>query len=135
MSNTSRTGFAHTQTVLFEETIARLFGGEHPQVEEAITDGELKAFLASRIEQVQKKNSAVRKPTPQQVQNEAFAADILAWMEQGKEYSLADIHKGVPSVVASGISPNRVVGCLTKLKNTGKLSYRTEKGKSYYALA
>lgn len=98
-------------------------------------DESLIEFIDGRIAQLDKKNAAPRKPTAQQIQNEAFRADILEWMEPNTVYSLADVHKGVPSIVASGISPSRVTACLTRLYNDGQLNRTEEKGKHYYSLA
>lgn len=135
MATNTRNGFSHTQTVLYQAILAKLNGTEMPETETPITDAELNEFINSRIEQVAKKNSAERKPTTKQIQNDAFAQDIAEWMEQGKTYSISDIHKGVPSILASGISPSRVVACLTKLKASGTVKQETVKGKSYYTLA
>ena len=98
-------------------------------------DESLVEFIDGRIAQLDKKNAAPRKPTAQQIQNEAFRADILEWMEPDRVYTLAEVHKGVPSIVASGISPSRVTACLTRLYNDGKLDRAEVKGKNYYSLA
>ena len=82
-------------------------------------DNELVEFIESRIAQLDKKNSAERKPTAKQTENAGFKSDIVAWMESGVSYALADIHKGVPSIVAAGISPNRVTAMMTQLVNDG----------------
>ena len=100
-----------------------------------IGNEEMVAFFEARLAQVEKKNSAPRKATPHQLENEAFCEDILAWMEPNGEYQLADIHKGVPSIVAAGISSSRVSACLTKLKNAGSLTAEKVKGKNVYRLA
>ena len=94
-----------------------------------------KAFILHEIELLDKKNSAERKPTAKQVENEGFKADILGFMENGKTYAVADLVKGVPSVVASGISANRVTALLTQLKGEGKVIRSEEKGKAFYSLA
>lgn len=103
---------------------------------ESINDAEMVEFFDGRLAQVEKKNStATRKPTAQQLQNEAFRADILEWMEPETAYSVAEIHKGVPSIVASGISASRVTACVTRLYNDGKLTREAIKGKNFYTLA
>jgi hypothetical protein len=101
---------------------------------ESINDAEMVEFFDGRIAQLDKKATAVRKPTAQQIQNEAFRADILEWMEPETVYSLSEIHKGVPSIVASGISASRVTACVTRLFNDGLITRETVKGKNYYSL-
>ena len=96
---------------------------------------DLVEFIDGRIAQTVKKNSTVRKPTPKQVENEGYKADITAWMEADTAYTAADVLKGVPSVVASGMSVHRVSALLTQLVNEGAVLKSTEKQKSYYTLA
>ena len=92
-------------------------------------------FLQHEIELLDKKNSAERKPTPKQVENAGFKADILAWMESGVQYAVADIVKGVPSIEAAGLSANRVTAMMTQLVNDGSVIRSTDKRKSVYTLA
>ena len=91
--------------------------------------------LNAMLTALDKKNSAERKPTAKQVENEGFKSDILAWMEPDATYVSADIVKGVPSVVAAGLSANRVTAMLTQLVNSGALIRETDKRKSVYRLA
>jgi DNA-binding transcriptional ArsR family regulator len=92
-------------------------------------------FFDGRIALTEKKNATERKPTPKQVENEGFKADILAWMEKGVEYAVADIAKGVPSLDASGVKSQRVTALLTQLKDAGLVTRTEVKGKAFYALA
>ena len=92
-------------------------------------------FFEKRIALTEKKNSAERKPTPKQIENEGFKADILAWMESEKDYSVAEIAKGVPSFDAAGVKPQRVTALLTQLKDAGKVVRTEIKGKAFYRLA
>ena len=92
-------------------------------------------FLRHEIELLDKKNSAERKPTPKQVENTGFKADILEWMENGAQYAVADIVKGVPSIVEAGLSANRVTAMMTQLVNDGSVVRSTDKRKSVYTLA
>ena len=98
-------------------------------------NSDLVAFIEHEIELLDKKNSAERKPTAKQTENAGFKADILAWLESGKLYTVADVVKGVPSVVAAGISANRVTAMMTQLVADGSVVKTTEKRKSYYSLA
>ena len=96
---------------------------------------DLVEFVDGRVAQLDKKNSAERKPTAKQVENAGFKADIVAFMEPNTQYLSADITKGVPSIVAAGISANRVTAMLTQLVNDGTLVRTEDKRKNYYSLA
>ena len=98
-------------------------------------DAELVEFINHEIELLDKKNTAERKPTAKQVENAGFKADILAWMEPDTKYLSADVAKGVPSIIAAGISANRVTAMLTQLVNDGAVIRTEDKRKSYYSLA
>ena len=126
MTNTSITR-KPTQRDNYNEIRQILVDGGYPD--------HLIEFVDGRIAQLDKKNSAERKPTAKQVENESFKADILDWMEPSTLYLSADIHKGVPSIVAAGISANRVTAMLTQLVNSGAVIRETDKRKSVYRLA
>ena len=96
---------------------------------------ELAEFIDGRIAQTVKKNSTERKPTAKQIENEGYKADILAWMDCGVTYAAGDVLKGVPSVVASGMSINRVSALLTQLCEAGAIVKTVDKRKNYYTLA
>lgn len=96
---------------------------------------ELAEFIDGRIAQTIKKNSAERKPTAKQIENEGFKGDIVAWMDVDTVYSAGDVLKGVPSIVASGMSINRVSALLTQLVDNGSLTKSVDKRKTFYALA
>ena len=96
---------------------------------------DLVEFVDGRVAQLDKKNSAERKPTAKQVENAGFKADILAYMEPDTQYLSADLAKSVPSIVAAGISGNRVTAMLTQLVNDGTLVRTEDKRKNYYSLA
>lgn len=98
-------------------------------------NADLVAFINHEVELLDKKNSAERKPTPKQTENAGFKADILAWMEPNTQYLSADITKGVPSIVAAGISGNRVTAMLTQLVNDGAIIRTEDKRKNFYSLA
>ena len=96
---------------------------------------DLVEFVDGRVAQLDKKNSAERKPTAKQTENAGFKADILAWMENGESYVSADIVKGVPSIVEAGLSAQRVSAMLTQLVNDGAIVKTVDKRKSVYTLA
>ena len=96
---------------------------------------DLVEFVDGRVAQLDKKNSAERKPTAKQVENAGFKADIVAYMEQGVQYTSADIAKSVPALVEAGVSANRVTAMLTQLVNDGAIVRTVDKRKSFYSLA
>lgn len=98
-------------------------------------NADLVAFIEHEIELLDKKNSAERKPTAKQTENAGFKSDILGWMENGQLYTVADIVKGVPSIVAAGISANRVTAMVTQLVGDGSIVKTVDKRKSFYSLA
>ena len=104
-------------------------------IEAVQNDPALVEFIEHEIALLDKKNSAERKPTPKQIENEGFKNDILVWMESGVDYTAADILKGVPSIIASGMSVNRVTPMLTQLVDDGALVRTENKRKNYYSLA
>jgi len=111
----------------------------YAEIRQILVDGgypdHLIEFIDGRVAQLDKKNSAERKPTPKQTENAGFKADILAWMEHGESYVSADIVKGVPSIVAAGLSAQRVSAMLTQLVNDGAIVKTVDKRKSVYTLA
>lgn len=102
---------------------------------ESVGDTQMVEFFDARLVQVEKKNSAERKPTAKQVENSLFKTDILNFMESGKEYTSADITKGVPSIVAAGITASRVAAMMGQLFKDGSLNRTEVKGKFVYTLA
>ncbi len=96
---------------------------------------DLVEFIDGRSAQTIKKNSTERKPTPKQLENEAFKNDIVDFMTSGTLYSAGDILKGVPSVVASGMSINRVSALMTQLADSGAVTKTVDKRKNFYSLA
>ena len=98
-------------------------------------NADLVDFINHEIELLDKKNTAERKPTAKQIENAGFKSDILAWMEPATQYAAADVVKGVPSIVAAGLSANRVTAMLTQLVNDGSLVRTEDKRKNFYSLA
>jgi negative regulator of sigma E activity len=98
-------------------------------------NADLVAFIEHEVELLDKKNTAERKPTAKQVENAGFKSDILAWTEPATQYAAADVVKGVPSIVAAGLSANRVTAMLTQLVNDGSLVRTEDKRKNFYSLA
>ena len=107
-------------------------------IKEILLDGgymDLADFVDGRIALLDKHAKAERKPTAKQIENEGFKTDILNWMEPDVAYTAGDVLKGVPSIVAAGMSINRVSALMTQLKDAGAVSVTVEKRKNLYTLA
>ena len=104
-------------------------------INEVASNPQLVEFIEHELALLDKKNSAERKPTPKQVENAAYRADILAYMERGVQYTAGDLAKQVPSLVENDLSVNRVTPMLTALVADGSVVKTVEKRKSYYSLA
>ena len=96
---------------------------------------DLVEFVDGRIAQIDKKNSAERKPTAKQTENAGFKSDILAALEPGTLYTAADVAKTVPSIVAAGLTVQRVSAMLSQLVTAGALVRTEDKRKNFYSLA
>ena len=106
-------------------------------IKEILLDGghmDLADFVDGRIALLDKHAKAERKPTTKQIENEGFKTDILNWMEPDVAYTAGDVLKGVPSIVAAGMSINRVSALMTQLKDAGAVSVAVEKRKNLYTL-
>lgn len=60
------------------------------------SDPELVAFIKHEIELLDKKNSADKKPTANQIANQGIQAAILNGMAEGKMYTITDLIKSIP---------------------------------------
>ena len=103
--------------------------GAYPDADDLMT------FIEHEIELLDKKNTAERKPTAKQVANEGYKQNILDWMEPDHLYLAAEIVKGVPEIVADGVTAGTVTALLTQLYKAGSLTRTEDKRKNYYALA
>ena len=92
-------------------------------------------FVDGRLAQLDKKNSAERKPTAKQTENAGFKSDILAAIEPDTLYTAADITKVVPSIAAAGLTVQRVSAMLSQMVTAGTLVRTEDKRKNFYSLA
>jgi hypothetical protein len=82
------------------------------------------------------KAHAERKPTAKQNANEAYKADILAFMQPNTFYSVSDIFKGVEAWANDEtMSAARVSALLTQLKRSNLVVRTEDKRKAYFSLA
>ena len=96
---------------------------------------ELMDFIQHEIDLLDKKNTADRKPTAKQVENEGFKEAILAFMEPDTMYQVSDLVKNVPALVEAGIAPQRVSPMMKSLVEAGKVVRTEDKRKAYFSLA
>ena len=96
-----------------------------------LTDAE-KAFVEHELELLEKKNSAEKKPTAQQVANEGIKQAILSGMTPNRLYTVTEIQKEIPE--CAEMSNQRVSALLRQM--IGNEIVRTEdKRKAYFSLA
>lgn len=93
----------------------------------------LTGFIDHEVELLTKKNSGEKKPTANQVANEAIKAEILASMEADVKYTCTDIIKNVD--VCNGFNIQKVSPLMNQLADSGKVVKTIEKRKTYFVLA
>ena len=114
---------------------------ENELIEEAeATD--LTTFIDDRIEAINKKNGADRKPTKTQVANESLAQTVLDTMELGKLYTISELIKVLPNQEngepytqskISAIVRSMVTVTANGVHNpAGVIERIVEKGKAYF---
>ena len=103
--------------------------GLNVETRDAITEG-----IQHEIDLLDRKASTPKKPTAQQVENETFKADILAYLStEDAPRCIKEIQAGVPSV--SEISNQRITHILTAMVNAGVLVKDYVKKTPFYVIA
>ena len=90
-------------------------------------------FIDHEVELLTKKNTSEKKPTANQIANEAIKAEILCAMDFDKLYTCTDIIKAVE--VCNGLNVQKVAPLMNQLADAGKVVKTTEKRKTYFSLA
>ena len=90
---------------------------------------DVKAKVENMKAQFEKKNSAEKKPTANQVANQLIVEGILAEMENGKLYTVTDMIKGLPSCAEL---TNQKVSALIKPLIGISIERVEEKRKAYF---
>jgi len=94
----------------------------------------LKEMTEGRISALDRKTaSGEKKPTANQVANEALKANIVAEMEDEKQYTVGEMIKILPS--CKDLSSSKVTAMVTQLLKSGKVLRCELKGKAYYSKA
>ena len=94
---------------------------------------DVKEKLEKMREQFVKKNSAERKPTANQVENQGYKADILAYLGTVESATITDLMKAVPSLAE--LSNQRVSAIVRQLKDSGEVVREEIKRKAYFYIA
>jgi predicted transcriptional regulator len=94
-----------------------------------LTDAE-KEFIQHEMELLAKKNSAEKKPTAQQTENEGIKSAIVDGMESGKAYTITDIIKSVSA--CADLTNQRVSALMRQLVESGAVVRTEEKRKAYF---
>lgn len=89
------------------------------------------AFIEHEIELLDKKNSAEKKPTAQQIANKVIADAIVAGMERDKLYTVTDLIKTIPA--CADLTNQRVSAILRGM--TDGIERVEERRKAYFRLA
>lgn len=109
---------------------------------EEVEATDLANFIDGRIEAINKKNGADRKPTKTQVANESLAQTVLDTMELGRLYTISELIKVLPNQEngepytqskISAIVRSMVTVTANGVVNPNGVIERTEeKGKAYF---
>ena len=99
----------------------------HPQ------SAELLAKIDNELALLAKKNSAEKKPTAQQVQNDGIKSAILSAMESNRYYTVTEIIKEVPE--CADLTNQRVSALLRQMKDEGVIVRTEDKRKAYFSKA
>ena len=97
-------------------------------------NAEMVEFINHEIELLNRKSSAVRKPTKNQLENEEFKTlilDHLAFVDESK--SIKELQTEIPEI--SELTNQRVTHMLTDLVKNGKLTKEYVKKVPFYAIA
>lgn len=100
--------------------------------ETASNYAEVIAFIDHEIELLNRKNSADKKPTAQQVANEGIKAAIIAGMTPNRLYTITEIQKEIPECAEL---TNQKVSALIRQMIGTEIVKTEDKRKSYFSLA
>ena len=96
-------------------------------------DPDMVAFIEHELELLAKKNSADKKPTAQQVANEAIKSAIVDGMERDRLYTITELQKSIPE--CAELSNQKVSALVRQLKDEGLVIKTEDKRKSYFSKA
>lgn len=100
------------------------------KIEDVKKNEDLVNFINHEIELLEKKNSAEKKPTAQQSENNGIKEAIANGMAPQRNYTITDIIKEVPE--CSELTNQRVSALIRQLIADGKVERFEEKRKAYF---
>ena len=104
-----------------------------------IENCEVPQEVAEKLEKMkasfEKKSSGERKPTKTQTENEGLKSAILNHMETDVLYSIGQLAKEVPELVAVNASGQKVSALIKQLKDAGLVVRVEEKRKAFFKRA
>lgn len=120
-----------TKAQRFEDIKAILSGKD---VTYGTTIEDALAFCDAEVALLAKKNSADRKPTKTQEENEGYKAAILDFLsEQSEAVTCTDIQKGIPELTE--FNNQKVAALVNQLKAANKVVKTMVKGRAMFSLA
>lgn len=95
---------------------------------------EMVEFINHEIELLNRKSSAVRKPTKNQLENEGFKADIIDYLKDADApKTIKELQTAIPSL--ADLTNQRITHLLTDLVNAETLTKNYVKKTPYYSVA
>ena len=101
-------------------------------IKEVASNENLVLFINHEIELLDKKNSADKKPTAQQVANKSTQEAILNGMEEGKMYTITDLIKEIPE--CADLTNQRVSALVRQMLDVS-IRRVEDKRKAYFSKA
>ena len=98
-----------------------------------LSNDEVVAKLTALRDATAKRNSADRKPTKTQKENEGIKADILNFLADGEKHTVTEIMAGVPTL--AGASNQKASSLVGQLVKNGAVKREEIKRKAYFSLA
>lgn len=98
-----------------------------------VTDENLVAFIDHEIELLDKKNTAPRKPTEKQMENEKIKDYILAHLDHAM--TVSEMLKGFLADYPTELSNQRVTAIVKQLVEDNSVVRTVEKRKAYFSVA
>jgi predicted transcriptional regulator len=90
-------------------------------------------FIDHELELLAKKNSAEKKPTAQQTENEGIKSAIYEGMETDKKYTITDLIKSIE--VLNDLTNQKVSALIGQMVKSGSVIRTEEKRKAYFRKA
>ena len=97
-------------------------------------NAEMAEFINHEIELLNRKSSAVRKPTKNQLENEGFKADIVDYLKDADApKTIKELQTAIPSL--ADLTNQRITHLLTDLVKAETLTKNYVKKTPYYSVA